>query len=126
MQANAIIRRVDQILSQPGAWTKGEFARDEEGIDCGPNDDEATCWCILGALDHAYETDLFFYQENPELFPEVVKASRAILAAARELFPERLEGTKDEEMPIPVFNDHHDTTLDDVKKVLHRALEKLA
>jgi len=31
-------------------WTTGELARDAKGVPVLPSDDEATCFCVLGAL----------------------------------------------------------------------------
>ena len=31
-------------------WTQQHYARDEKGIQTFIHDDEATCWCIMGAI----------------------------------------------------------------------------
>lgn len=39
-----------KLISSPERWTKGFFAKDDKGVPVGFND--ATCWCIRGALMH--------------------------------------------------------------------------
>ena len=44
-----------ELISVPERWTQGEFARNAWG-DCVSVDDEAaTCFCSMGALDKIYE-----------------------------------------------------------------------
>ena len=55
------------LLSQPGAWTQGAFARVDpkstEEVD--PEGPDAKCWCVLGACHHCgvdYNGRLKLYQ----------------------------------------------------------------
>jgi len=34
----------------PERFTTGAFARDADGKPCGPNDERAVCWCLVGAI----------------------------------------------------------------------------
>ncbi len=36
-------------------WTTGYFARDNEGVPVASWRPEATCWCLLGAMNWAYD-----------------------------------------------------------------------
>jgi hypothetical protein len=48
-----VLRRAREIISDPGRWTQGTFARDEDGNSCDPRDDFACRWCALGAVTKA-------------------------------------------------------------------------
>ena len=37
------------LLTDPGHWTQGAFARTATGRGCDPQDPEAVRWCLLGA-----------------------------------------------------------------------------
>ncbi len=37
------------LLESPGAWTQGQCARGEDKSWPNPEDEEATCWCGVGA-----------------------------------------------------------------------------
>lgn len=44
-----------ELLSKPGAWTQGFFARDSSGSlrhSCEP---DACCWCAIGAISLCYK-----------------------------------------------------------------------
>lgn len=49
----AIIRRAREIISDPEKWTQGTYARDRDGAPIHPGDEEASCWCALGAIAKA-------------------------------------------------------------------------
>ena len=85
-----------EILSSPDKWTKGAYARTKTDTIVGVLDEEACKFCLDGALlrcglDWDIKTSL----------------EQAIL----ELFPTKSEG-------IISFNDHPDTTYEDVLEVL--------
>lgn len=46
-----------ELLSSPAKWTKGYFARNNEGRRCGWSSDKASCWCMLGAINRAYHAN---------------------------------------------------------------------
>ena len=50
MTALHLARRVRELLSEPGRWTQGYFARDAAGQECASKDPAATCWCVVGAM----------------------------------------------------------------------------
>jgi len=49
-QVLSILKRVDARLSDPSKWTKDVFARNESGQSCSYLADQATCYCLMGAL----------------------------------------------------------------------------
>lgn len=47
------LKAARQLISDPAKWTQGELARDADGKQVPPLDDNATCWCSIGALRKA-------------------------------------------------------------------------
>lgn len=47
-----------ELLSSPEKWTKGEEARDSDGMPCLSEFSKACSWCILGALRKCYRSML--------------------------------------------------------------------
>ena len=46
--------KVQDILTDESKWTKQFFARKANGHYASPDNDDAVCWCILGAIQKAY------------------------------------------------------------------------
>lgn len=53
MTALHLARRVRELLSEPGRWTQGAYARTAAGTPCSSTAAEAVCWCLRGALSKA-------------------------------------------------------------------------
>lgn len=96
------------VLSSPDKWTKGTYARDADGH-AWCEDDEAVCFCVSGALQHAHK--LSFLDPDHE-------DHGAVRDAILTLYPSRV---RDSLSTIPTFNDHPETTYDDILAVLHHA-----
>ena len=97
-----VLRDAKALISDPAKWTQKAAARDIEGAEVAFGDEDAVCWCALGAIWRAVpnndvETDAIFALSNAmgmgvPLFndahthPEVLAAfDRAIeLAEARQ------------------------------------------
>ena len=47
--STALIKAFD-LISTPGKWTKGTYARDISGEEVYPDSESAVCFCSLGAL----------------------------------------------------------------------------
>ena len=45
-----ILIKAKELISQPGAWTQGEIARDASGNLTEVLGEDATCFCTLGAI----------------------------------------------------------------------------
>jgi hypothetical protein len=45
-----IIREAIETISDPERWTQGVFARDAAGREVGSLEDDAVCFCALGAM----------------------------------------------------------------------------
>lgn len=93
--------KLRDILKTEKDWTKGYFARAEDGEKVEIDDTSATCYCLIGAMDKA----------NLRSFSE------AMCESVKKLFPERTQHGH----PIVIFNDHPETTFDDVCKVIELA-----
>lgn len=45
-----VLQQTRDLLSDPGRWTRGSFARDADLSTVSVNDDRACAWCLQGAL----------------------------------------------------------------------------
>lgn len=79
-------------------WTKRAMARDIIGVPISFNEPEAVSWCLLGWLAR---------------FRVTLEERRVVDEAIQALFPERFG-----QDGVPTFNDHTDTTFEDVLQVL--------
>ena len=50
MSALEELKAVRELLSAPARWTRGVYARNEQGLAVDPHDPEAVCWCLYGAM----------------------------------------------------------------------------
>lgn len=46
--------KAHELLSDATKWTKGAFARRDDGGACNPADDAACQWCLTGAIYRCY------------------------------------------------------------------------
>lgn len=104
-----------ELLDKPEKWTKGETARRADGKRAFSMDDGAVCWCIHGAISSCMAWGGGFDQTR-HLLNETIK----------RLFPERVEAINRIEGTTGVFfhaafNDHPETTFEDVRRVLIEA-----
>jgi hypothetical protein len=97
-----ILTSARAILTEPTSWTQGVYARDENGESIEPYEDEATCFCLWGALKAAASR-----------FPTSVHWG-AQLAVYNSI----------EIGDIPSFNDAAGTTHADVLNVLDAAIAR--
>lgn len=54
--AEQLIAAKDLIRS-PDKWTRDFYARDSDGVEVSPDNSTAVCWCALGAIAYATNTD---------------------------------------------------------------------
>lgn len=47
------------LLTDKARWTKGSCALDKQGEVCWIKSDEATCFCLFGALSRVYDKDAY-------------------------------------------------------------------
>lgn len=71
-----ILVETSQLLERKG-WNKYTMARDANGRRCGPDSEEATCYCLSGALVKAWrtidpESEEFYFRFFEKKFSEVL------------------------------------------------------
>lgn len=47
-----LLKQAQALISDPENWTKGVYARDEEGYETSAYATDACKWCAVGALHH--------------------------------------------------------------------------
>jgi hypothetical protein len=94
--------KLREVLTDETKWIKGNYAVDAHGLRTPAYAPTAVCFCIVGAVRRCYDSD------NPT-------AISALRDAARQLYPNRIGET------VSSFNDHPDTTFEDVVKVIELA-----
>lgn len=92
-----------ELLDKPEKWTKGAFARRKTGTRTEWTDERAVCWCMEGALLVCGHLGADEWRKVKDFI--LVKPA----------FSARTEGSINE------FNDHPDTTFEDVRRVLIEA-----
>lgn len=48
-----VLRAARALVDTPEKWTQGVYATDSDGNTVPPEDDDAVCFCLSGALWHA-------------------------------------------------------------------------
>ena len=98
-----------ELLNKPSSWCQGPFAKDAEGNSVSVYSEKAVCFCLQGALDVCYSES-----NRPEigakLNAECKKFERDV--DIQEIF---------QELYYIGFNEHEDTTFEDIRLVLERA-----
>lgn len=115
-----VLERALDLLSDPAKWTKSALAKDAIGKSVQPYEPTATCFCMMGAMERAARGILEnhqireFYANEHALDAEVeaqIMVSH-VLKARRGIYS------------IPGFNDHYNTTHDEVVSIMTEALAK--
>lgn len=73
MTVQEVAEAVYAIIGDERNWTKGALARTVEGTKAFPDDDDAVCWCLVGALRLVTnDKDPIVYQEFQDAWCEHV------------------------------------------------------
>lgn len=59
-----IFEKTRNLLTDPEKWTQGVAARTKEKRACNYNDQNATCWCLVGGLWHSISQQKWEYGED--------------------------------------------------------------
>lgn len=94
--------KVKDLLYSPTKWLKNSFAKDENGKVCHSTDDQAACWCVMGAIIRCYPT------KNPDDYNRYCDILDSIL---EEIAPHTT---------ISVWNDMDTTSFEDMRKVIEK------
>ena len=62
-RAVSILLHASDTLAAPDRWTKGVTARSTDGQVCHPDNEKASVWCVLGAMERAYHHDIRQYPD---------------------------------------------------------------
>lgn len=104
------------LISDPDGWTKGAFARDNEGDPCLPKSEQARCYCSFGAIRVAAG-------ESNTL------AVEALQELAMDLPTEFFKHNKKEEYEtlhsVPFWQDHPTTSHTDVVNQFKKTIARL-
>lgn len=92
--------------NDPSKWTKGYYAKTAEDCPIGAYSNNAVCFCLLGGTQ---KLGLVLEEVHKKLVPIIQK-----------LYPDR-DDPSGIISTIAYFNDHPDTTFEDIKKVLKAA-----
>ncbi len=46
--------KVKELLKNPQNYTKGSFARNQDGVACDMADERASSWCVMGMMYKCY------------------------------------------------------------------------
>lgn len=90
---------VRELLSEEKKWTKGNYAKDDNGFALNYHElrsSRAVCWCLSDAIDYCYD-----------LISEQDEARNKIA----ELIGDNITG----------FNDNEKTTFADIRRVIEEA-----
>jgi len=90
--------KVRDVFTTPATWIKGMYARDGEGNGIRPQDPEAKCFCLQGAIRKCYDPAGDFSKEYMRV---------------RDLVCTRLGGSD-----IPSWNDADERTFKQVKQLV--------
>lgn len=117
-----VLVRAKARIQNPEHWTKGRYARDEEGEMAQVTDTQAVCFCGLGAV-HRSSFELFGPPGNPQWYIDGHKRHTAAddeaLIVLGEVAHRRGFST------FPQFNDNDATTHDDVMRAFDEAIALL-
>ncbi len=106
---------IKELLSNESKWTKGVYARNADGAGVSSNAETAVSWCLLGALNHCYNSG-----ELPKSLREAETAIYQALLTLPDVAAEmQLFG---DSMPNPArWNDAPGRTFADVKRLVEQA-----
>lgn len=93
------------VIADPAHWTRGVMARDSRGLSVLPNEPEAFCFCMLGALRKVVG------KFNPS-------------GEHKSFLRDAIQAYTCKSMPIGDFNDDDTHGHDDVLQVFNMAIEK--
>ena len=67
-----VFRRAAELISGPGCWTQGSYARSETGTPVTAWSPHARSWCIFGAIQRVTEWDFRMYDRCRDVMTKKV------------------------------------------------------
>jgi hypothetical protein len=114
MDEATLLARAEQQLTERG-WTKHHYTASDGRV------------CSVGALlavlipEFSYETDPADISTHQSVLKQVDDACEHLNAVAAEQYPERCDDEDAGDAGVVWFNDHPDTTIEDVMRVFEKA-----
>lgn len=62
---------IQELFKDPSTWTKGAYARNEQGKSVGARSGDAKCFCLQGALAHCYGGTPDYYKISDKVSEEL-------------------------------------------------------
>ena len=62
MDPREVFRRAAKLISGPGSWAQGNYAKTSDGNCVLATSPHAKSWCVLGALQRVTELDMRLYE----------------------------------------------------------------
>ena len=109
------LSRVAQRLSSERCWTKGATARNKHGAAVDPICNNATSWCLEGAIS----------RETPYSSLDYLCAYELLTKTIERLHPDIWSSVNSREEIIASFNDALETSFQDILAVLNDAIASL-
>ena len=97
--------KVSELLKKPENWTKGTYARNDQGLSVDWTHPGARCWCLTGAIALVYGDN---YGSDPNA-PTPSSVNQWVRAYLRE---------KGLGWRIPVYNDATERTFEEVRQLV--------
>ena len=107
-----VLLRARDLISTPEAWTKRSFARGKNGRPTAPSASISTQWCMTGAVQRSARAVTTRFDARWG-----VVVNEAIIALTEHPAIKK---------SIAFFNDHSNTTHDDVMRVFNETIDKLS
>lgn len=103
--------KVQDILTGPEKWVKGNYAVDKYGSSVSCNDKNADAFCLVGAIN------LCYYNDNIDIYIKIVKT------VVDEIYKIKgMENSTDIDLTnIVNFNDDPGTTFEDIDKLIKKS-----
>lgn len=112
---------LSELFSDESRWAKRAEARTLYGGRCSPLSKDARSFCLYGGIEK-YRSGSY---RGAESCLSAYSARRAVAEAVKEFFPERCSSGFSNISIISGFNDHPETTIEDVRKVVALAESRL-
>jgi hypothetical protein len=116
-----VLEGVVELISQDGAWTKGELCRNSAGYATSLGSEDVVSWCLEGAIRHVAGYVIRFRPENrfqrQSLFDQVYRLDKLVLKCSPTCDVPRIA--------LYEFNDALDTSQEDAILAVKTAIGTL-
>jgi hypothetical protein len=110
------LQALRDLYDHPNHWTKAAWARNTKGQAVVSWNEQAVCWCLAGGVSSVARR---FTADSKTLRSAVNDMVKSLMASIRKLYPQL--GLDADDTPA-IFNDHPDTTIADIRKVIEHAI----